>query len=115
MVSVLNDKMTKDQLVQAVLYDYADPANWESYEKDMGYGAFDVAPWITRDKGRHAGRALELLAQHPARSKDERIADNVRDYIFDVTAGKITAEQAFFRIKGVVEHYDAPVDERGRS
>lgn len=115
MVSALHEDMTKDEIVRAVLTDYASPQNWESWQKDMGHGEFTVEPWITRDKGAHAGRALELLAKHPSRSSDERIADNVRDYIFEVAAGKITAEQAFYRIKGVVEHYDAPVDERGRA
>lgn len=58
---VLHHEMTDHEILVAIARTYASPSNWESYEKDMGHGHFDVAPWIKRDNGEYARRGLEMI------------------------------------------------------
>lgn len=65
---VLSDHNIKDksdeEILEIVVKTYADPANWEVYEKDIGNGRFiERQPWGKRDKGEYARIALEYIKQ----------------------------------------------------
>lgn len=54
--------MTDEELLLLVVREYADPANWEEYEKKMAPGRPSIIrPWAHRDSGFHARRALEII------------------------------------------------------
>ena len=56
--------MSNEELLMTVMKEYADPANWESYEKDMGSGKPSIiSPVCFRDKGLQAQHALALIAR----------------------------------------------------
>ncbi len=62
---VLSDESTKhmsdEQLLLQCVKEYADPGNYELYEKDYGVGRFvERMPAIATGKGCHARRTLEV-------------------------------------------------------
>ena len=64
---VLYDDMSEREILKHVANTYADPSNWEPYEKDMGHGVFMVEPWSARDKGAYARRAVEMVGSKRGR------------------------------------------------
>lgn len=64
MPTVLNNDMTDEEILVAIVRDYADPSNWESYEKDYGEGRPVMrSPWSSRDRGEHARRGLKIIEE----------------------------------------------------
>lgn len=62
MVHVLRSDMSDEEILLATVRDYACESNYEGYEKDYGVGRPVMrAPWIRRDNGDHARRALEII------------------------------------------------------
>lgn len=59
---------SNEELLEIVVKTYADPANWEAYEKDFdGSGRFAVITgWGFRDQGAYARMALGILEQRRA-------------------------------------------------
>jgi hypothetical protein len=61
-MQVIYETMSTEEILKIIVRDYADPSNYEPYEKDYGEGPLVMrSPWISRDKGAHARRAMEIL------------------------------------------------------
>lgn len=70
MVTFLHQGMSDAELLEAALSAYAEPANYQSYEKDIDNGRMvEIRPWINRDEGRYARLALQMI--HDRRNQDK--------------------------------------------
>jgi len=56
---------TDEEILRMVAETYANPANWESYEKDYSNGGRPImrTAWGIRDKGRYAELALKYIKE----------------------------------------------------
>lgn len=53
--------MTDEEILLACVEEYADPSNYEVYEKDMGFGPQDTMPAFASNKGSYARNVLAYL------------------------------------------------------
>lgn len=61
---MLHKEMSELEILRHVAQTYADPSNWEEWEKDFGGGHIGtISPWITRDKGWYAQHALKMIKE----------------------------------------------------
>jgi hypothetical protein len=72
MVNLISESMDEMEIALATLRNYAEESNYKSYEKDYGCGQIvERSPWITRDKGDNARRALQLI-EKKRKAKNEK-------------------------------------------
>jgi hypothetical protein len=56
--------MSDEEILRLVADTYANPSNWEPYEKDYGVGRPVMRqPWGYRDKGQYAQIALKYIEE----------------------------------------------------
>lgn len=62
---ILRPTMTDEEILTHIAQTYADPSNWESYEKDYGVypGAVERDPFAFRDRGDYARLGLSMIAE----------------------------------------------------
>lgn len=70
MPHILHEDMGDVELLWLVAQTYADRNNWEGYEIETVGGPAWRTPWILRDRGEYAQRALEIITR---RKKNEQI------------------------------------------
>jgi hypothetical protein len=63
---LLTDDLTDKEIIYHLITQYGDPRNYEAYDAEYGDDiegarAIRQAPWVQRDKGEYALKALNML------------------------------------------------------